>query len=339
MHYDGVRFVDPTTRRRSCSIVGRRGCLPLVVLFAFFAGIVLPRRPATAEISRRQPVERSEFACQGGIEVPPSVPRGAVTAGSSEQAAAVAERLVADPSTRALEGVSLVVRPVEVAGTTYRAYSSEGTLQMVGRSDSIGMLSFEFVHESQCSSAPVVEVSGSSTGGRVEFLDAPGMPFVYLAEPWAIDRSGRALDTWFEFDGFIVRQVIDATDARAPIIFDPTYTYIQCLGYWSTGNAAFYMNTYSTDPAYCPVYGMLRGAVGYTPVWAFETNVANDYGRLIVRQSGECNYLPDTGPSYDFQTPCKAHDYCYDLRRASFSGTVTDDACDDLFFLVHGSPL
>ncbi len=30
--------------------------------------------------------------------------------------------------------------------------------------------------------------------------------------------------------------------------------------------------------------------------------------------------------------PCKAHDYCYDLRKAGFSGTVTDQGCDDAFY-------
>lgn len=38
-----------------------------------------------------------------------------------------------------------------------------------------------------------------------------------------------------------------------------------------------------------------------------------------------------SGISYDFQIPCRAHDYCYDLRRVGFTGTVTDRDCDDRF--------
>ena len=33
-----------------------------------------------------------------------------------------------------------------------------------------------------------------------------------------------------------------------------------------------------------------------------------------------------------FQVPCKAHDYCYDLRKAGFSGTDPDAGCDDQFY-------
>ena len=60
-----------------------------------------------------------------------------------------------------------------------------------------------------------------------------------------------------------------------------------------------------------------------------ESNVADDHGRIMVRETGECSYIPDTAGWYDFQIPCKAHDYCYDLREASFSATVTDDDCDE----------
>lgn len=59
-----------------------------------------------------------------------------------------------------------------------------------------------------------------------------------------------------------------------------------------------------------------------------------------VRASGECSWLKDTGATYDFQNPCKAHDLCYDYVRA---GIVTNgkDACDavlvdDLFTHCKG---
>lgn len=92
------------------------------------------------------------------------------------------------------------------------------------------------------------------------------------------------------------------------------------------------MDVYTDDPAYCTVYGMLLATSGYTPEWGFESNVANDYGKLMIRRTGECNVISDTGFNYDFQVPCKAHDFCYDLRRASFSATVSDYDCDAWFY-------
>lgn len=50
------------------------------------------------------------------------------------------------------------------------------------------------------------------------------------------------------------------------------------------------------------------------PRVGFETNVANNYGEVLVRQDGGCSHSPDTGPYWDFQIPCKAHDFCYDAR-------------------------
>ncbi len=76
---------------------------------------------------------------------------------------------------------------------------------------------------------------------------------------------------------------------------------------------------------------MFYATNNYLPVWGHESNVANDYGKVVIRQDGGCTLISDTGPSYDFQIPCKAHDYCYDLRKASFSGTVSDRACDTTF--------
>lgn len=131
-------------------------------------------------------------------------------------------------------------------------------------------------------------------------------------------------------DGDILRQVVDAGQASPPIVFDPTYSDVNCSRHSSTGNAAFYRNTWDYDPSYCTVYGMIMAqpTSGYIPEWGFEANLANDYGKLIIRRTGECSYLSDTGFNYDFQVLCKAHDFCYDLRRASFSGTVSDQDCD-----------
>lgn len=309
---------------------------------SLLAAVLAPLQAGADEPSAREPVGLPAPLCRDGIDAP-SVPQREIDGATSEQSAAVSEMLLVDPQDVEilvdrrdvqLGTAAVQVRPVETAGTTFTRLSFDGELQLVGRSESVGLLSFDFVHESKCASAADVELEGSPQGGTLEILGAGNLPTVQLAEPWAIDANGTLLPTWFEFDGPVLRQLVDATEAIPPIIFDPTYSSIACSAHYSTGAAAAYLDIYEDDPAYCPVFGMLRAAVGYTPVWGFETNVANDYGRVIVKQSGECSYLIDTGPSYDFQVPCKAHDYCYDLRRAGFSGTVSDQDCDDWFFWI-----
>ncbi len=111
-----------------------------------------------------------------------------------------------------------------------------------------------------------------------------------------------------------------------------SYSNVNCISYVGNLSASEYLNLSKSDSTKCPIRQMFWAANNYFPVWGHETNVAREYGKVLVRQSGECSYLSDTGMSYDFQIPCKAHDYCYDLRKASFSGTVTDRDCDRVFY-------
>ena len=111
-----------------------------------------------------------------------------------------------------------------------------------------------------------------------------------------------------------------------------SYSNVNCAGYFGNLSASEYLNLSKSDSAKCPIRQMFRAANNYSPVWGYETNVAREYGKVLVRQSGACTVIPDTALSYDFQIPCKAHDYCYDLRKASFSGTVTDLDCDVVFY-------
>lgn len=148
-----------------------------------------------------------------------------------------------------------------------------------------------------------------------------------------MDANGVELPTWYEMDGSVLRQVVDAANAKAPVLFDPTYSFMSCLGHFSDLSAPEYLDMYgpSTDYGVCSVHGLFFARNDYLPVWAFETNVANDYGLIPVKQAGDCSVGSATGISFDFQLPCRAHDYCYDLRKAGFSGTVTDSGCDSAF--------
>lgn len=316
--------------RRSSRI--RKGPLLFALATSLVLAVAVPMSATVGALEPPQGVEAlptSPADCGyspnvAAVDVTP----GSVDAAGPLQEAAVSERLLEQSETFASGPAALQVTPRPTPGTSYTATSSSEGLQIIGRSDYIGFLSFEFAHRSGCAPEDQ-EIKLDSSEGYVEVATASGPPLRYgLAEPWAVDAAGRDLPTWFEADGTVLRQMVDATAAEAPIVFDPTYSNVACLGHWSSGNAAFYMNTYPDDPAYCTVYGMLSAQGGYTPVWGFEANLANDYGKLMIRQTGECSYLSDTGPNYDFQVPCKAHDFCYDLRRASFSGTVSDSDCD-----------
>lgn len=115
-----------------------------------------------------------------------------------------------------------------------------------------------------------------------------------------------------------------------------TYSPMSCSnGYYAELNGPTYLDMYpasSGDYGLCAPPGIFSSRNGYTPSWGYETNVANDYGSIPVYPSGGCSSSPDTGWAWDFQLPCKAHDYCYDLRKAGFSGTVTDSDCDSAFY-------
>lgn len=50
----------------------------------------------------------------------------------------------------------------------------------------------------------------------------------------------------------------------------------------------------------------------------------------LVKASGECSWMKDTGLTYDFQNACKAHDVCYDLVRLGPLVTGDSSGCDDL---------
>ena len=123
-----------------------------------------------------------------------------------------------------------------------------------------------------------------------------------------------------------------------------TYSGIDCKNNQATGTAAFYINMNKSDDGQCPPLGIFYSSpsTGYLPVWGTHPNIEDDYGKVAVRHTGECSGpFSDDGPDtpdawsqwgydfWDFQIPCKAHDYCYDLMRAGFSGTVNDKDCDD----------
>jgi len=214
-------------------------------------------------------------------------------------------------------------------GTVQAAISTDGTsLQVLGSSPQAGKLSLAIKHTLNCPGASAVRFDVGPSGVAVDMTldDGRRSPIGWIGKPFAVDSTGKDLPTWFEADGQTLRQLVDATGGVAPITFDPTYSFLDCSsGYYSDMSAYGYLNLNADDAAYCPVMGMFQARNPYRPVFGFETNVAREYGKIILRQDGQCSPPgTDTGPYWDFQVPCRAHDYCYDLRKAGFSGTVSD---------------
>ena len=120
------------------------------------------------------------------------------------------------------------------------------------------------------------------------------------------------------------------------------YTNLNCTTYSANASAREYLNvdTNKHDRATCPPEGLFLASpeIRDWPKWGFQQTVADDFGKIVVEESGECSGprdslnldYPDTSWFHDYQVPCKAHDYCFDLRRAGLNATVTDNDCDIL---------
>ncbi len=248
----------------------------------------------------------------------------------------VLQRLIGPELVEPTQREGLRVEAVSV-GADYQVRKARESddLQVIGSTDRVGeVLRFGFQHTWGCG-PNVTPLLPSDNTGLLSLAPSQtdGTSAVTLGRPWAIDSAGTPVNTWYEIDGETVIQVVDATWAKPPVYFDPTYTSFGCPGYWSTLNAATYLDLDTADTPACPTRAMFTATNSYFPVWGYETNIANDAGKVAVKLAGSCSPpSTGTGPYWDFNVPCKAHDYCYDLRKASFSNTVSDADCDQAFY-------
>ena len=109
------------------------------------------------------------------------------------------------------------------------------------------------------------------------------------------------------------------------------YYNLLCTVYAADQGASFYLNLGKSDFGNCPVLGIFHAVRNYDPRLVTNTALYNKYGFVAVRQDGDCSGAADSGVFFDFLIPCQSHDYCYDLRRAGFSNTVSDTDCDNIF--------
>lgn len=121
---------------------------------------------------------------------------------------------------------------------------------------------------------------------------------------------------------------------RPPAPLSYQYYPMTCAGHWGDLNAAAYMNTSPSDYAWCPIWGMFGARHNYAWSWGYDSYVWPSMGWVVVNQHGDgCSTdAPDAIDGvFDFTISCRAHDYCYDLRRAGFTGTVSIADCDQRF--------
>lgn len=196
-------------------------------------------------------------------------------------------------------------------------------------SNSANDIAFSLDHSFNCrgANARVTFVATTDDGIRVDLRDGDNgwRPVLMISKPWAFDANGKAVPTRYEIEGSRITQIIETSKAtKLPVLADPNYTVNYCSNGFYAGASP---NDYILDGD-CPVAGIFNSIRGYMPVWASSDQLPYP---AVVRADGACGVIPDTAGWYDFQIPCKAHDYCYDLIRAGFTG-VTESGCNNIFY-------
>lgn len=216
----------------------------------------------------------------------------------------------------------------------------------VGRSHVIGYSSMPraghvaavFSHRVACPGAQDAALRAEvlESGQALLHLLAPNddEAYVLVDPPWAVDEAGTSLRTWYEADGPRLRQVVDAREARGAVAFDPSYSTLLCGRFQMNRSAANYINMSGNDSnPFCPSLSVFIASRGYLPAWGYEQYLA-PHGKVATNQFGDkcsapaVSYVPGL---LNFEVPCSAHDYCYDLRRSGLGGTVSKLSCDSEF--------
>ncbi len=223
----------------------------------------------------------------------------------------------------------------------FRSINTESTA-VVGRVRTTGdsFVRVPLHHTSTCG-AVNIPLTDNGKGGQVDLGDGTGVANsgLSLGTPWALSDNGAVLETWYELESSsTLVQVVDVGDYSGMVTFDPSYYNVACGGYYSSLDAITYLNLDPANPPHCAVRGLFISSTGYLPRWGDQPSVRNDFGLIMVRMDGGCSTpgyeLDYIDNIFDFSVPCRAHDYCFDLRRAGFGGTVTDSDCNGAFYLL-----
>lgn len=254
--------------------------------------------------------------------------------------AAVAEKMlpVATADDSKEENVAVTLTAMEASQSVeYVTLATESSVQLIGRvSAAVEVATFRYGVKAACNGTTRLEL-GSRGAVVVQETPEGGQRLLGQFEmPWAFDSQGDPMKTWFEVDGSTLIQHVDASSAKGDVFFDPTYDGVPCGAYTVNSSAAEYLDVDSSSVYTCPQLTMFYSANGYLPARGYWGNVANDFGYVIAAPpsspSDSCSFPGiQSGLYWNFELPCRAHDYCYDLRKAGFTNSVTDDDCDSIF--------
>lgn len=146
----------------------------------------------------------------------------------------------------------------------------------------------------------------------------------YIERPWAYDANGNPVSVSQVITGTSIVLTIQHQGATYPVYADPAYYSISCKYSYSKYTSA---RGYLRVNGRCPL-STFNDVRGFWPLGT--THEMPAYQHRAVERYGECNIISDTDWYYDFQTPCKGHDYCYELIRAGYPKVSKTD-CDNLF--------
>jgi hypothetical protein len=331
-----------------------------IVLTGCLAASSAPAVAGSGALPSRQPTAAASDGCAGGLAIDakqisaeesaglrtehPGVPPGKVLAGPYVEArpAASVQLSIMDAAGRPI--------PLSPSGPgAYAARHSGGHVEVrSGRTQLqvlmiaapvAGPIRFGVKHRLLCRGGETLKIERISERPMLFAAKGPmRWPLAWVDRPWAFDAKGKVLPTQLTVEGDTIWQEVDATDASGSVSLDPTYHALVCNTSINYGDASTYLSLdapvdgYYESVTYCPLFVPFAARNGYWPVFGYETNIASDYGLIVLRQDGGCTNSPDTDPYFDFQVPCKAHDYCYDLRKAGYP--VSDSDCDQTFLAL-----
>ena len=341
-----VMLFNPFESRRRMRRLGETS----LVLLLISASLLGPFSRANASTSDSPVSELADgYVAMDGIESPcallPAVSgsqEGVPLPNTQEQAVEVDARRLdvreagKQVSQRVGASSAMALQVVPVEGATASFLTSGSDLQIFGKvGPGLDGVALTVLVTTACAEARDLQLVLQDDGSAAltVTLGDLGSTVYSIPEPWAFDEAGVSVPVQYRVDGFRLQVAIDTREASGSTIFDPTFMPLTCMGHFSALGVVGYLDIAgTTDVGRCPVNGMMSAAGKGMPIWGHEGMLASTVGKVAVQNGGDsCSNAPDSGPHFDFKVPCKAHDYCYDLIRAGFGGTLTKADCDTAF--------
>ncbi|BCJ44103.1 hypothetical protein GCM10010168_09160 [Actinoplanes ianthinogenes] len=152
-----------------------------------------------------------------------------------------------------------LVRPGRSASTAVQALADGHVRALVTLHDAKAPKAYDF--DFDLPSGAKLEPAGD---GGLDIVTADGAVVLgAVAAPWAKDRTGKSLHTWYEVDGGTVTQHIDTAGALYPVVADPDVVKfcggVTCSFYWKRSATKALQGTLGAGGS---AAGIIAGATG-----------------------------------------------------------------------------